>query len=199
MKQEMLLKKYLRKVMVAGLLAGFVLSCAVGAAAAGKAGSAEDPLVSKSWVDGYVQEQFEAIKSQIDELKEKYSTACHIQLVIGNRTAYVNDKAVQMDTAAAIMGAGYTMTPARMIGESLGMTVAWDAAARKVTYTYGKNTMVLTIGSTKATINGKAYTLPYAPVITAENRTLVHVRFAEALGCTFAWDAAKRQVDIYRN
>ncbi|MEG2212939.1 MAG: stalk domain-containing protein, partial [Clostridiales bacterium] len=125
--------------------------------------------------------------------------ACHIQLVIGSRTAYVNGKAVEMDTAAEIMGKGYTMVPARMIGEALGMTVSWDAAARKVTYGYGQNTMVLTVGSTKAYVNGKLYPLPYEPKITAANRTLVHVRFAEALGCRFTWDESNRRVDIYRD
>ncbi|MCR4962545.1 MAG: copper amine oxidase N-terminal domain-containing protein [Firmicutes bacterium] len=175
-----------------------LLAAAFSPASAADPGSAADPLVSKSWVDGYVQEQFKDLQNQIDSLKQEMSKFCHIVLTIGSRTAYVNGKAVVMDTEAAIMGAGYTMVPARMIGESMGMTVSWDAAKRQVSYGYGGNTMVLKIGSTTAYVNGAAYTLPYAPIINSANRTLVHVRFAEALGCTFNWDPQKRQVDIYR-
>ncbi len=176
-----------------------LFAAAIRPAFAADPGSAADPLVSKSWVDGYVQEQFEALQNQIDSLKESLSTSCHIVLTIGSRTAYVNGQAVVMDTEAVIMGAGYTMVPARMIGESLGMTVSWDAVKRQVAYSYRGDTMVLQIGSTAASVNGAAYTLPYAPVINSADRTLVHVRFAEALGCTFTWDPVKRQVDIYRN
>lgn len=184
-------------IIIAAFMVGLVLSSAFSADAASVAGSVDDPLVSKSWVDAYIEAQFAPISDKIAALKE--NIGCHIQLFIGSKTAYVNGSAVQMDTTAQIMGAGYTMVPARMIGESLGMTVAWDASARKVTYSYGNDTMVLYVNSKTAYVNNSEYTLPFAPIITSDNRTLVHVRFAEALGCEFTWDATARRVDIYRN
>ncbi|MEC1641162.1 copper amine oxidase N-terminal domain-containing protein, partial [Schinkia azotoformans] len=50
-----------------------------------------------------------------------------VKLTIGQKTAYVNGKAVQLAEPAQILN-GSTLVPLRFIGESLGSQVSWDAA-----------------------------------------------------------------------
>jgi len=58
-------------------------------------------------------------------------------------------------------------------------------------------TIVLTPGSQAASIGGKPYTLDAAPFVTANNRTMVPVRFvSEALGARVDWSSGTKQVLI---
>ncbi|MDT3428239.1 hypothetical protein J2Z22_003831 [Paenibacillus forsythiae] len=50
---------------------------------------------------------------------------------IGDLTAMVNDRTVQLDAPGQV-SEGYTMVPLRFISEALGSTVTWDQAARAV-------------------------------------------------------------------
>ncbi|MEC1947655.1 copper amine oxidase N-terminal domain-containing protein, partial [Schinkia azotoformans] len=50
-----------------------------------------------------------------------------VKLTIGQKTAYVNGKAVQLAEPAQILN-GSTLVPLRFIGESLGSQVSWDGA-----------------------------------------------------------------------
>ncbi|CAH0118578.1 hypothetical protein PAE9249_01067 [Paenibacillus sp. CECT 9249] len=54
-----------------------------------------------------------------------------ISLAKGKKTATVNGEPVELE-ASAEMRNGRTMVPLRFVGESLGMTVNWDEAARAV-------------------------------------------------------------------
>lgn len=64
-----------------------------------------------------------------------------IKLVIGNKTALVNSKKVELDVPAKIIN-GSTMVPARFVAESLGAEVGWDNNTKSVLvnsdYPYGK-------------------------------------------------------------
>jgi hypothetical protein len=80
--------------------------------------------------------------------------------------------------------------------------VTWDAATRRVfvetktTMNHKALIMVMTIGSRKATANGKALTLDVAPVIVA-GRTFVPLRIiSETIGADVTWNAAARTVAI---
>jgi multiple sugar transport system substrate-binding protein len=61
-------------------------------------------------------------------------------LTIGKPTALVNGKAVRIDSqdsqVVPVIENGRTMLPLRFVGESLGASVQWDAAARRVTLTF---------------------------------------------------------------
>ncbi|BCG57114.1 stalk domain-containing protein [Paenibacillus sp. URB8-2] len=50
---------------------------------------------------------------------------------IGDLTAMVNDRTVQLNAPGQISG-GYTMVPLRFVSEALGSTVTWDQAAHSV-------------------------------------------------------------------
>ncbi|GAA4858371.1 stalk domain-containing protein [Paenibacillus vulneris] len=55
-----------------------------------------------------------------------------ISLKIGDRQAWKNGQAVQLEAAAQLVN-GYTMAPARFIGEAFGGQLSWDGATRTVT------------------------------------------------------------------
>ena len=57
-----------------------------------------------------------------------------IRLVIDSKTAYLNDKPSELDTAPAIIN-DRTMLPIRFIAESFGFDVAWDGSTQKITIT----------------------------------------------------------------
>uniref|UniRef100_UPI000481B308 stalk domain-containing protein n=1 Tax=Desulfovirgula thermocuniculi TaxID=348842 RepID=UPI000481B308 len=54
-----------------------------------------------------------------------------VRLVIGQGTAYVNERPVSLDVPGKIIN-GRTMVPLRFIGESLGAEVNWDGTTRTV-------------------------------------------------------------------
>jgi N-acetylmuramoyl-L-alanine amidase len=91
---------------------------------------------------------------------------------------------------------GRTMVPLRAIFEALGAQVDWDNDTRTVTAIKGDTTVVLPIGSTKPTVNGKEWPLD-VPAKISQNRTLAPVRFVgEAFGSSVGWDAVARTVSI---
>lgn len=91
---------------------------------------------------------------------------------------------------------GRTLAHVRPVAEALGATVTWDGATQRVTLVKGGTTILLTIGSTTATVNGEPRTLDVAPTLV-DGRTQVPVRFvAENLGAAVSWDAESRTVLI---
>jgi hypothetical protein len=54
-----------------------------------------------------------------------------VQLTIGSSAALVNGKSVKLDQPAALIN-GYTMAPARFIGEAFGGKVEWEGKTRTV-------------------------------------------------------------------
>jgi len=184
---------------VTACLCGFLLSLAATARAAAPGavpGSAADPLVTQAWVEEYVQKSFAPLNERLSQMEQKLGSRVYIVLTIGGGQALINGKAVSIPAPPQIMGAGYTMVPARFIGEALGLKVDWQAAGRRVIFSGQGQNIVLTIDSTTATINGQPYVMPMAPLI-AGGYTLVHARFVgEAFHCKVEWDPLTRQVTI---
>ncbi|HOV50706.1 MAG TPA: copper amine oxidase N-terminal domain-containing protein, partial [Candidatus Cryosericum sp.] len=63
-----------------------------------------------------------------------------LDLWVGKPTASLNGKSLPIDPAnprvMPVILAGRTMLPLRFVSESLGMTVAWDQATRRIQLTY---------------------------------------------------------------
>ncbi len=79
------------------------------------------------------------------------------------------------------------LVPLRAISQLLNAKVAWNGATQTITVQSGSTTVQMQVGSTTYTINGKASTMPVAPIIS-RGRTLVPVRFlAQALGERVTW------------
>jgi hypothetical protein len=126
-----------------------------------------------------------------------------IKLTVGKTAATVGTTGVTLDSAPYIdKASGRTMVPMRFIGEAFGALVTWNSATRRVsvetegTPNHKSLSMVMTIGSKTATVNGKSVTLDVAPAIVA-GRTFVPLRvISETLGATVTWHADTRAVSI---
>ncbi len=86
--------------------------------------------------------------------------------------------------------------------EQLGVKCTENSSENKITFQHGSNTLVLTLGSKTAVLNGKKVTTSAAPVkikFTDLNltRIMVPTRFvAESLGYDYKWDSAAATVTI---
>ena len=89
---------------------------------------------------------------------------------------------------------GRTLVPVRDIAEPLGATVLWMGDTRQVLLFRGSDTIVLTLGSAAAVVNGQSVQLPGgvpAGVVKlgGEEKTMVPLRFvSEQLQAEVAWD-----------
>ena len=88
------------------------------------------------------------------------------------------------------------MVPIRGIFEHMGPNLLWNQMAQTVTATRGESTVVVTVGKSDTTINGKAATVETPPIV-AQGRVMVPLRFlAQALGAQVEWLGADRTVVI---
>ncbi|MDF2627511.1 MAG: Cell wall hydrolase/autolysin [Symbiobacteriaceae bacterium] len=91
-----------------------------------------------------------------------------------------------------------TLVGLRSVGEAVGGELTWNQATRQATVTRGSDTIVVTVGSKQALVNGQVVELQIAPQIV-NDRTMVPLRFiVEALGGTVEWDPATRTAHILR-
>ncbi|WNR46377.1 stalk domain-containing protein [Paenibacillus roseipurpureus] len=82
---------------------------------------------------------FEAMGAKVDyEASTRTVTATKgstvVKLTLDQSTVYVNGVAKQLEEPARLVN-GYTLAPARFVGETFGGTVNWDGSSRTVTIT----------------------------------------------------------------
>ncbi len=102
---------------------------------------------------------------------------------------------------------GYALLPFYDIFDLSPIDADCKYDSKKGTLTISKygNTIKMTLGSKKATVNGKAYTLPVAPrrikyTNTNKIKVLVPSRFvAENLGLTYTWHSSTKTIAIVKN
>ena len=123
-------------------------------------------------------------------------------LVVGTVSVQAADLSVTMNGTAITFDAqpfieqGITLVPMRAIMDTLDASVEWDAAAKTVTATKGDKTVVLTINSKQAIVNGQAMELDVAAKIV-ENRTFVPVKFiGEQFGLNVEWNGTDKVVAL---
>ncbi|BBI35541.1 stalk domain-containing protein [Cohnella abietis] len=86
--------------------------------------------------------------------------------------------------------------PLRGVFEMLNAKVTWDPKTRTVIVNKQQTEIKLTIGDTKAFVNGKMVKLGAAPFVKM-NSTFVPIRFvSEAIGAEVKWDGATQTVHI---
>ncbi|MDP4153518.1 MAG: stalk domain-containing protein, partial [Bacillota bacterium] len=91
---------------------------------------------------------------------------------------------------------GRTMVPMRAIFETLGYTIDWNGDNGIVTANKDNTTIVLNVGSEKATVNSKELSLDAPPFID-NGRVLVPLRFVgESAGYDVLWDGDNHKVYI---
>jgi hypothetical protein len=121
-----------------------------------------------------------------------------ISLQVGSPRMTVDGvvKAIDAQETKPLISNGTTMVPIRAIVESLGGSVGWDAAARRLDIRLGSRTVTTWVGKTTATVGGSSRTMSTAPAIIG-GRTMIPLRFvAENLGCLVGWDQSTRRVTV---
>jgi len=101
----------------------------------------------------------------------------------------INDVIKAVD-APPFIQSGKTLVPLKAISEGLGAKVDYNGKIRKgqITVKLGNKVVVVWIGETKGTVDGKTVTLEVPPMIK-KGRTFVPVRFiSEGLGCQVNWN-----------
>jgi hypothetical protein len=111
-------------------------------------------------------------------------------------TVTLDGKSITFPDQDPLQQSGRVMVPVNAILEAMGAEVTWDKTAKTVTAVLNDQTLVLKIGSSTATVNGKTLEID-APAIIQNSRTLVPVRFiSEGLGLTVDWDQTAAQVSL---
>ncbi|MGC8721513.1 MAG: stalk domain-containing protein [Caldisericaceae bacterium] len=122
-----------------------------------------------------------------------------VVLKIGDPTITVNGTSKKIDAQGSkpIIKNGRTLLPIRILIESLGGTVEWNAKEQKVTITLNGHSMILWIGKTTALVDGSKAPLDVAPQII-NGRTYIPLRFvSEHLGASVNWDDKTQTITIY--
>ncbi|MFX0561179.1 stalk domain-containing protein [Tepidibacillus infernus] len=91
---------------------------------------------------------------------------------------------------------GRTLVPIRAITESLEANVGWDGVKRQVSIERGNETVLLTIDSNVAIVNGQEITID-VPAKIVNGRTVLPLRFvSEAFGAKVDWKAESQMIVI---
>jgi hypothetical protein len=118
-----------------------------------------------------------------------------ISKVLSIGSISVKKNLIKFDTPPYIKG-GRTVVPVKAITQGLGATVTFNAETFEVTIVKDDITIVLTIGSNVALVNGKPVELDAKSEIT-NSRTYVPIKFiAETFGLSVEWDADTETIDI---
>lgn len=108
---------------------------------------------------------------------------------------FVNNKQVQFPDQRPFIQDARTYVPLRFVSEALGGDVDWDGKAATVKRK-GKN-IVMNIGSTHPTVDGKSVTIDAAAQLV-NGRTMVPLRFvSEALGAKVEWQPGRVDITDY--
>lgn len=121
----------------------------------------------------------------------------NIVLTMNSTDFTVNGTKTKIDAEGSkpVQSKGYTMLPLRAILEATGGTLTYDANTKKITIVRGGDTVVLTLDSKTATVNGANRTLGAAPYAT-NGRTMVHIRTLELFGMRVDWDSKTNNVTV---
>jgi hypothetical protein len=123
-----------------------------------------------------------------------------IVMTIDVKLIKIDDVEGEIDVAPRIKW-DRTFLPISPIIFAIGGTITWNAQKRMVTIVYGNKTIVLTIGSRWASVNGVRMAIDsnpdLVPYIQAPGRTMLPVRFiAEQLGAFVRWNTLLRRVTL---
>ncbi len=110
-------------------------------------------------------------------------------------TVTFNGENIEFDQPPVILN-GRTLVPIRAVIEKMGGVVEWNGDLQKVTLKLGGDTIILTINSSVAILNGEVHSLDVPPQVI-NNRTLLPIRFiAEGFKFNVEWLGETQTVKI---
>ncbi|HKL79289.1 MAG TPA: N-acetylmuramoyl-L-alanine amidase [Mobilitalea sp.] len=118
-----------------------------------------------------------------------------------------NDKKISVNSTPGILVNGVALVSYKDIFDksNIAANCVYNKAKGTVTISKNGTTIVMTIGSKKANVNGKAVTMSVAPIKikyleASITKILVPSRFvSETLGYKYTWSSAKSTVSIVKN
>lgn len=109
---------------------------------------------------------------------------------------FVGGNQVLFDSPPFVDGSNRLMVPLRAIGESMGAYVKWDPQTREIHISGRGKSVLFTMNSREAVVDGVHRTMDTTPVIK-NNRTMVPARYVgEFLGARVDWSPSLRVVKI---
>lgn len=141
--------------------------------------------------ENYTEEELEAIETAKEHIRTSnpHAAILDVDSIISNSADF------KFDTPPVIK-AGRTIIPVRAITKGFGAELDWDSETREVTITKGDITIVLTIDSNTALVNGTEVSLDSKAEIM-NNRTYVPLRFIlETFGLKVNWDDDTDTIEI---
>jgi len=136
-----------------------------------------------------------AVEIILEKIKASGGGVDLLKLTIGKNEVWA-DGAVKTIGAAPYLNAGTTMAPLRSIAELMGYKVDYKAADSKITLNKGSKELVMWIGKTRVTENGKEGQLSAAPVVK-DGVTFVPLRFiAEFFGAKVSWSNGQVSISL---
>lgn len=144
---------------------------------------------------------FSAEDKQVEENRVEEEEQKVITLTIGQTAATVDGRPYTLDAPPCVDSkAGRTLVPVRFVGEALGARADWNPETQQVTIKDSEREIVLTPGSVKVLVDGRATSIDGAPEILSSGRTFVPLRFvSETLGANVDYDTATGQITITRH
>jgi len=114
-----------------------------------------------------------------------------------DKIAYTLNGATKQGDQAPEITNSRTFVPIRLVGESFGADVNYDAATKTVGVLLGATQFEFVIGSKTAKVNGDPVVMDAAAYISKAGRTLIPIRFvSEKSGLSVAWNNAARKVTV---
>lgn len=133
-----------------------------------------------------------------------YTTSSSMTITEKTISYVYNGKSIPLgDTPGILSSNGVALGPyVTIFRDTLGIKTLYNKEKKTVTLRDGKTTLVLTLGSKTAVVNGKSVTMNAAPIsikYSKANKTaiLVPTRFvAETFGFSYNWDSTSSTVTI---
>ncbi|WP_379154977.1 copper amine oxidase N-terminal domain-containing protein [Paenibacillus sp. sgz5001063] len=114
-------------------------------------------------------------------------------------TVTIDQQKLNLSTSAPVKDHDAILVPMRPIFAKLGLTLVWDAKTSTITASKEGLTIILQLGSKKASVNGTVKQLTTAPKMI-NNVTYIPLRFVgEATGNSVTWNAKANTVEIKSN
>ena len=111
----------------------------------------------------------------------------------------IDGSEIEADQPAVIVDSR-TMVPIRVIAETLGIEVNWEAETKTVTFSKDTLSASMVVGEAVLNVTKGEMTIPVdidAPAIIINSRTMVPVRFiSENFGAEVDWDAETKTVSV---
>ncbi|MDT0124798.1 leucine-rich repeat domain-containing protein [Paenibacillus sp. RRE4] len=120
------------------------------------------------------------------------------RLIEGSATAYVGDRAYELD-AAPFIDEGRTYVPLRFVSEHLNARVNWNSGTREAVITQEDQTIRWGVSNKQVTVNDELI-MNDAPLLMKDGNAYVPIRFiSEQLHTTVGYIAKSKTILIFEN